>query len=435
MKNLFSRPVALLLFFSLQTVFAQIIERMEPPNWWTDMEHNSVEVLLYGENIGSLAPQLNSKQVRLEQTIRVENPNYLFLKLIILPEAKAEDLRIHFYDKKKKITSVVFPIYERDRSISRKGFDSSDVMYLITPDRFANGDPSNDEFADMKEDKINRSDDGGRHGGDLLGIENRLDYIFDLGFTALWLNPILENDMYINSYHGYAATDFYRVDARYGTNEQYRLLCAKAQQKGIKVIMDMILNHCGSEHWFVKDPPNKDWINNKNTYVQTSHRRTTHQDPYASEYDKKAFVDGWFVETMPDLNQKDAQMANYLIQNTLWWIEYSGVTGIRMDTYPYPDKDFMSDWTNAVMKEYPDFTIVGEEWSLNPAVVSFWQRGKTNKNGYLSSLTSVMDFPIQEAFKQALIEKENWNTGWIKVYEMLGNDHLYADPFNLVIFP
>ena len=435
MKNLFSRPVALLLFFSLQTVFAQIIERMEPPNWWTDMEHNSVEVLLYGENIGSLAPQLNSKQVRLEQTIRVENPNYLFLKLIILPEAKAEDLRIHFYDKKKKITSVVFPIYERDRSISRKGFDSSDVMYLITPDRFANGDPSNDEFADMKEDKINRSDDGGRHGGDLLGIENRLDYIFDLGFTALWLNPILENDMYINSYHGYAATDFYRVDARYGTNEQYRLLCAKAQQKGIKVIMDMILNHCGSEHWFVKDPPNKDWINNKNTYVQTSHRRTTHQDPYASEYDKKAFVDGWFVETMPDLNQKDAQMANYLIQNTLWWIEYSGVTGIRMDTYPYPDKDFMSDWTKAVMKEYPDFTIVGEEWSLNPAVVSFWQRGKTNKNGYLSSLTSVMDFPIQEAFKQALIEKENWNTGWIKVYEMLGNDHLYADPFNLVIFP
>jgi glycosidase len=435
MKNLFSRPVALLLFFSLQTVFAQIIERMEPPNWWTDMEHNSVEVLLYGENIGSLAPQLNSKQVRLEQTIRVENPNYLFLKLIILPEAKAEDLRIHFYDKKKKITSVVFPIYERDRSISRKGFDSSDVMYLITPDRFANGDPSNDEFADMKEDKINRSDDGGRHGGDLLGIENRLDYIFDLGFTALWLNPILENDMYINSYHGYAATDFYRVDARYGTNEQYRLLCAKAQQKGIKVIMDMILNHCGSEHWFVKDPPNKDWINNKNTYVQTSHRRTTHQDPYASEYDKKAFVDGWFVETMPDLNQKDAQMANYLIQNTLWWIEYSGVTGIRMDTYPYPDKDFMSDWTNAVMKEYPDFTIVGEEWSLNPAVVSFWQRGKTNKNGYLSSLTSVMDFPIQDAFKQALIEKENWNTGWIKVYEMLGNDHLYADPFNLVIFP
>ena len=191
----------------------------------------------------------------------------------------------------------------------------------ITPDRFANGDPSNDEFADMKEDKINRSDDGGRHGGDLLGIENRLDYIFDLGFTALWLNPILENDMYINSYHGYAATDFYRVDARYGTKEQYRLLCAKAQQKGIKVIMDMILNHCGSEHWFVKDPPNKDWINNKNTYVQTSHRRTTHQDPYASEYDKKAFVDGWFVETMPDLNQKDAQMANYLIQNTLWWIE------------------------------------------------------------------------------------------------------------------
>ncbi|MGB1980439.1 MAG: glycoside hydrolase family 13 protein [Flavobacteriaceae bacterium] len=435
MKNLFSLPLALLLLFSNLSLYAQSIERIEPPNWWVDMEHNSIEVLLYGENIGNLDAQLNSEQVRLEKTIQLENPNYLFLNLIIPPDARAQDLTINFYRKKKKITSVVFPIYERNMSISRKGFDSSDVMYLITPDRFANGDLSNDVFARMKENKINRSDDGGRHGGDLQGIEDKLDYIHDLGFTAIWLNPILENDMYKNSYHGYAATDFYKVDPRYGSNEQYRSFCANAHKKGVKVIMDMILNHCGLEHWFVKDPPNKNWINNKNTYVQTSHRRTTHQDPYASEYDKKAFVDGWFVETMPDLNQKDPQMARYLIQNTLWWIEYSGVAGIRMDTYPYPDKDFMSDWTAAVMKEYPDFNIVGEEWSLNPAVVSFWQQGKKNQNGYISSLTSVMDFPIQDAFKHALIEKENWNTGWIKVYEMLGNDHLYPDPYNLVIFP
>lgn len=434
MKNYFSISKAILAFLYFIGLHAQIIERIEPPNWWIGMEHNKVQVLLYGKQISGLEPQLDSEQIRLEKTIQVENPNYLFLNIIIPKNATAEDLVINLYDNKKIKTVINFPVLERDTSISRKGFDSSDVMYLITPDRFANGDLSNDEFSDMKDGK-NRDDDGGRHGGDLKGIEDRLDYIQDLGFTAIWLNPILENDMYKNSYHGYAATDFYKVDPRYGTNSQYQSFCEKAQDKGIKIIMDMILNHCGSEHWFVKDPPTQDWINNNNTYVQTSHRRTTHQDPYASEYDKKAFVDGWFVNTMPDLNQNQPQMAKYLIQNTLWWIEYSGVTGIRMDTYPYPDKDFMTHWTEAVMKEYPAFNMVGEEWSLNPAVVSFWQKGKKNQNGYTSYLTSVMDFPIQEAFKSALIEEEKWDTGWIKVYEMLGNDHLYPDPNNLVIFP
>ena len=201
----------------------------------------------------------------------------------------------------------------------------------------------------MKEKVVNRQDEQGRHGGDIKGIKDRLDYIHDLGFTAIWLNPILENDMYRTSYHGYAATDFYKVDQRFGTNEDYVQFCQEAQKKGIKIIMDMILNHNGSEHWFVKDPPTKDWINHNNSYVQTSHRRTTHQDPYASEYDKKAFVDGWFVKTMPDLNQKQPLMANYLIQNTLWWIEYTGIAGIRMDTYPYPDKEFMTQWNDAIL--------------------------------------------------------------------------------------
>lgn len=423
--------------FGMQSIIlnAQRIERVEPPNWWVGMENNTVQILVYGQNISRWQPMLNSQHIQLKKVNRVENPNYLFLDIFISDKAEATVINIDFYKRKKKVHTLVYPILDRDMSISRKGFDSSDVMYLITPDRFANGDPNNDVILGMKEKGVNRQDDQARHGGDIKGIKDHLDYIHDLGFTAIWLNPILENDMHRTSYHGYAATDFYKVDERFGTNDDYRQLCRDAQKKDIKIIMDMIVNHSGSEHWFVKDPPTKDWINHNNSYVQTSHRRTTHQDPYASDHDKKAFVDGWFVETMPDLNQKQPLMANYLIQNTLWWIEYSGITGIRMDTYPYPDKEFMTAWNDAILAEYPEFNIVGEEWSLNPAVVSFWQAGKNNSNGYRSSLPSVMDFPIQDAVINALIEDENWNSGWIKAYEMLGNDHLYPNPQNLVIFP
>lgn len=427
----------LIVLFGFQPtlLIAQEIERVEPPNWWVGMKYNTVQVLLYGQNINQWEPRVQSTNVQLKKTTKVANPNYLFLDLHISEKAVATNVNIDFYQGKDKVQSLSYPILERDMSISRKGFDSSDVMYLITPDRFANGDLSNDVIEGMKEKVVDRQDEQGRHGGDIKGIKDHLDYIDELGFTAIWVNPILENDMYRTSYHGYAATDFYKVDQRFGTNEEYLQLCQEAQKKGIKVIMDMILNHSGSEHWFVKDPPTQDWINHNNTYIQTSHRRTTHQDPYASAYDKKAFVDGWFVETMPDLNQKQPLMSNYLIQNTLWWIEYTGIAGIRMDTYPYPDKLFMTEWNDVILTEYPDFNIVGEEWSTNPAVVSFWQSGKQNSSGYRSSLPSLMDFPIQDAFVSALVEEENWNTGWIKVYEMLGNDHLYPDPQNLVIFP
>lgn len=435
MKKYFYYILFLLLGIQSLSLHAQRIEKVEPPNWWVGMKHNTVQVLVYGQNIRPWEAKIDNPDIQLKKINRVENPNYLFLDLFISDQAAASKVKIDFYEGKKKVHTLKYPIFERDSNISREGFDSSDVMYLITPDRFVNGDPKNDVIPAMKEKVVDREDDLGRHGGDIKGIQDHLDYIRDIGFTAIWLNPILENDMFRTSYHGYAATDFYKVDQRFGTNEDYRQLCQEAQKKGIKIIMDMILNHSGSEHWFVKDPPTKDWINYNNSYVQTSHRRTTHQDPYASEYDKKAFVDGWFVKTMPDLNQNQPLMANYLIQNTLWWIEYSGISGIRMDTYPYPDKEFMSAWNDAVLAEYPDFNVVGEEWSLNPAVVSFWQAGKQNKNGYRSSLPSVMDFPIQDAFKNALVEEENWNTGWIKLYEMLGNDHLYPNPMNLVIFP
>ena len=435
MKTLFYLNFTISLLVAFCKGYSQKIERLEPPNWWVGMEHTNLQLLVYGKEIGHLKARIENDNIQVTQNIQVENPNYLFLDLHIASNAKPGEVEIDFYDEQKKVFTHYYPLLQRKSRAHIKPFDNSDVLYLITPDRFANGDTSNDVVLSMKEKKIDRLNEQSRHGGDLKGIEDHLDYISEMGFTAIWLNPVLENDMERTSYHGYAATDFYKVDPRFGTNEDYLRLNSKAEEKGIKVIMDMIVNHSGSEHWFVLDPPTKDWINHNNTYVQTSHRRTTHQDPYASEFDKKAFVDGWFVETMPDLNQNQPLMATYLIQNTLWWIEYSGIDGIRMDTYPYPDKEFMTKWNDAILKEYPDYNIVGEEWSHNPAVVSFWQKEKVNQGGYRSSLPSVMDFPLQNALVQALIEDENWDSGWVKAYEMLGNDHLYPNPFNLVIFP
>ena len=283
-------------------------------------------------------------------------------------------------------------------------------------------------------EQANRSNKGGRHGGDIAGMAQNLDYIADLGFTSIWLNPLLENDMEKYSYHGYSTTDFYKVDPRFGTNEEYRKLADLGREKGLKLIMDMIVNHCGSFHWWADDLPYTDWYNQWPTYTGTNHQKSVMQDPYVSDYDKKQFTDGWFVPTMPDLNQRNPQMAKYLIQNSIWWVEYLGLSGIRMDTYPYPDEDFMADWTKAMMTEYPTLNIVGEEWNESPVIVSYWQAGKTNTNGYTSDLKSVMDFPVNMAMIKALNEEESWGSGISKIYEMMAMDFLYPDPMNLVTF-
>ncbi len=246
------------------------------------------------------------------------------------------------------------------------------MIYLITPDRFANGDPKNDRVRGMRENRIDRKDDYARHGGDIRGIIERLDYISEMGFTAIWPSPLLENDMPEQSYHGYAITDFYRVDPRFGTLEEYRELASKAREKGLKLIMDQVANHCGLYHWWMEDLPFSDWLNEQRVFEKdgevkvSNHRRTTNQDLYASDWDKEHMNDGWFVNAMPDLNQKNPFMANYITQNSIWWIETLGLGGIRQDTYPYPDKDFMANWARRIMTEYPDFSIVGEEWSYNP---------------------------------------------------------------------
>ncbi len=437
MKYLIKSPAMflVLLFMVLHVLPLQAqntqLKRIEPPFWWADMKNPQLQLLVYGENIAQLHPVIKYDGVKIEQIIQVENPNYLFINLLIKANKTAATFDIDFQKDGQSVQKYNYQLLAREKgSAERQGFNTSDVMYLITPDRFVNGNPGNDNVAGMQE-KANRTFKGGRHGGDIAGLINSLDYIKDLGFTAIWVNPVLENDQPEYSYHGYSTTDFYKVDPRFGSNEEYQQLCKSAKDKGIKFIMDMIVNHCGSEHWWMKDLPTSDWINFDNKFVQTNHKKSTIQDPYVSHYDYKKFADGWFVETMPDLNQLNPLMANYLIQNSIWWTEYLGLAGIRMDTYPYPDKDFMSLWTCRMMEEYPNFNIVGEEWHGNPAIVAFWQRGKLNSNGYVSCLPSLMDFPLQEALRRTLGQPGGWDPS----YEMLANDFQYADPYNLVIFP
>ena len=429
----------IILFIFLLPLYAfsqNSIERVEPSFWWAGMNNTQLQIMVYGKNISQLKPQIKYEGISIQKTVSMENSNYLFIYLNIDKNTVPGDVKIDFINAANKtVLTRIYPILKRKIDAALiKGYDNADVMCLITPDRFANGDPNNDNIKSMA-DSLNRSNKWGRHGGDIQGLINHLDYFKEMGYTAIWLNPILENNQPQASYHGYSTTDFYKVDARFGTNEDYLKLAEKARGKGIKIIMDMIMNHCGSGHWWMNDLPSKNWINNPDQFIPTSHRRTTLRDPYTSEYDRKLFSDGWFVKTMPDLNQRNPEMSTYLIQNTIWWIEYLGLSGIRMDTYPYSDKNFMRDWTCAVMNEYPYFNICGEEWTLNPAILAYWQKGKVNPDGYTSCLPGLLDFPMQNALVKALTEGENWNAGMINLYEMLSNDFLYADPYKHVIFP
>ncbi|MGH8222691.1 MAG: glycoside hydrolase family 13 protein [Woeseiaceae bacterium] len=410
-------------------------ERVEPPGWWIGFSHDELQVLVYGEGIAAFEPALEYPGVSIERVLRVENPDYLFIYVRIDPQTSPGTFDIAFRRPGQTLTWPYTLAKRNEDPAHARGFSAADAIYLITPDRFANGDPANDHVGGY-EDRPDRQDPGGRHGGDLQGIADHLDYIGDLGFTAIWLNPVLENAMPARSYHGYATTDFYRVDPRFGSNDDFRALVAAARSRGIGVIMDMIVNHSGSEHWWMKDLPTADWINFPDEYVQTSHQRTTWQDPYSSQYDRTRFADGWFVRTMPDLNQRNPLLADYLTQNALWWIEYLGLAGIRMDTWPYADRHFMAKWTRRIMEEYPEFNIVGEEWSLNPAIVSYWQRGKINHDGYVSYLPSLLDFPLREALKSSLLADEPaYGSSWEPLYVMLANDFLYPEPQSLVIFP
>lgn len=421
-----------LVVITISTTHAREV-RVEPSFWWSGMEETELQLMVYGENIAGYAPEVTSKNVRIKESVRLESPNYLIL-YIDISESTPETFDILFSNGKEEI-SYSYELKERnpDRYYI-ESFDASDVLYLIMPDRFANGDPSNDQIPMRMPYKVDRNHHSARHGGDLKGISDRLDYLSDLGVTAIWLNPVLENDMEGGSYHGYATTDYYRVDPRFGTNEEYANLIADAHSRGMKVVMDMIFNHCGSDHPWVKDVPSTDWFNNMGEYVQTSHMKEMYFDPYASEYDKSKMVDGWFVPTMPDLNQRNRHVAKYLIQNSIWWIEYSGVDGIRQDTYPYADYDMMVDWIEAVEKEYPQYNIVGEAWLNNPIGTSFWQRNSPiNTNN--TKLRSVMDFRFMGLSHSAFFEETGeWNGGLHGIYDHMTYDFIYPDIYNVLRF-
>ncbi len=428
-----------LVFLMVTQLSAQQIQKVEPPIWWVGMENTELELMIYGDDIASFTPSIKSKKIIVTGITRTKNTNYLFLK-IDLKNAKAGSFDIKFKKKGSKEFNYTYQLKARDLTQKHIGFDSSDVIYLITPDRFVNGNSKNDVVATLREKKIDRSNDYARHGGDIAGMSNKLDYIYDMGFTAIWPSPLLTNDMKESSYHGYAMTDFYEVDPRFGTLEEYVAFSKKIADKGMKLIMDQVANHIGIEHWWMKDLPDVDWVNYQQEFLKgetviTNHKRTTVQDLYVSTKDKALFTEGWFVDTMPDLNQKNPLLATYLIQNSIWWVETLRLGGIRQDTYPYSDKNFMSDWAKAIMIEYPAFSIVGEEWSTNPLLVGYWQQGANNKDGYESYLTSTMDFPMQKIVIDGLNEDETWGTGLVKLYEGLANDFSYAKPSKIMIFP
>lgn len=420
-------------FFSLQTL-AQQIEHIEPPFWWAGMKSAELQLLVHGDGIGKSRPTINHPGVVLKEAILVENPNYIFLNLEISPEAKAGTFQIHFETGKKKPILYTYELKERaSGSAERKGFNNSDVIYLLMPDRFANGNPENDNMSGMLE-KADRSNPNGRHGGDIKGIEDKLDYFNELGVTAIWINPLVENNMPAYSYHGYAITDFYQVDPRFGTNEDFRLFVEAANKKGLRIIKDMVFNHFGTGHWWMKDLPMKDWINQWDSFTRSNYRGGTLVDPYASDADKQLMLRGWFDRTMADFNQDNPFVAKYLIQNSIWWVEYAGLDGIRMDTYPYSGKDFMAEWMKQLRFEYPNFSVVGEVWLNTVPQLAYWMEDASNADGYNSHLNYLFDFPLKYAIGSAFNEENGWNSGVSRLYESLSLDFLYSKPHNIINF-
>ena len=458
MKNLLT---ALLLGTTLTMNASGKIDRIEPTNWWVGMKNPTVQLMVYGKDIRSAEVTTDSPGVSIDSLVRLDSPNYLLVYMNV-GKAQPGTVNLKFASGSSK-TTVKYQLKQRDmRGEERMGFTAADVLYMLMPDRFANGNGKNDNIKGLNTYSIDRSQPSLRHGGDLEGIRRHLDYFTDLGVTALWFTPVLENNSpdhgKQSTYHGYATTDYYRVDPRFGTNEEYRQLVSEAHAKGLKVVMDMIFNHCGFEHPWVKDMPSHDWFNcpewlypenQKNVvktktmdgeqitndkYQQTSYKLTPVLDPYASKIDLHETVDGWFVPTMPDLNQRNPHLMTYLIQNSEWWIETVGIDGIRMDTYPYADRAGMARWMKELDREYPNFNTVGETWVTEPAYTAAWQKDSplSEQNSYLKT---VMDFSFFEKINKAKDEETDaWWNGYNRIYNSLCYDYLYKDPSHVMAF-
>lgn len=424
-----------IIFFLLSTssLWAQVA-RVEPPFWWSGMQHSSVEIMFYGKNIAENDVAV-SNGIIIEKITKTENPNYLFVT-IDTRNSKSQNLVFTFKTKNKSFTQN-YSLKERmPDSRLRKSFDASDVMYLIMPDRFANGNPNNDSHSSVTE-KHDRNLPGGRHGGDIEGIIQNLDYIKELGATAIWSTPLCEDNDKTYSYHTYGQSDVYRIDPRYGTNDDYARLSLEMKKRGLKLIKDYVTNHWGAEHWMFKDMPTYTWFHQFPGYAQTNYRMTTQFDTNASKTDTQLCMDGWFVKSMPDLNQSNPLVNNYLIQNAIWWIEFADLDGFRVDTYSYCDKKGIAEWTKAITDEYPYFNIVGEVWMHDQAQMAYWQKDSKIAaiQSYNSHLPSVMDFTLHDALSAAFSETESaWDKGMIKIYENFTNDFLYPNIDNILVF-
>lgn len=430
------RLIILLFVLLSANVWAQSkFDHVEPMFWWVGMKNPKLQLLIHGKNIAGYTATLNYPGVKLVELHKVENPNYLFLDLEIDATAKAGKFPITFIENGKNKFDYTYELKTKEESASRiQGVTHKDLIYLLMPDRFANGDRSNDKVKGLAEQTLNRDSMYYRHGGDIQGVMNHLDYFKDLGVTTLWMTPEIENDMPLASYHGYAVTDHYHIDRRFGTNELFKAYVEKAHASGLKIIKDIVHNHMGTGHWMFKDMPMKDWVNQWPVFTQSSYRDEPVMDPHAAEADKKKMLDGWFVPTMPDMNERNPYVQNYLTQNHIWWIEYAGIDGLRLDTYPYNDPAYMADWATKLKAEFPSLSIFGETLVNSVASQAYFTQGNTVNRGFDTQLPGVTDNMMKNTVYEALNGKSGWTDGIFRLYTVVSQDFLYQDPNRNVIF-
>lgn len=419
--------LSLLLFFTTIINSGNFeVNKIEPPNWWSGMKWNEVQLMVYGKNIKDAEVSVEGENVKLIKVHNAESSSYLFLDLAI---EEAGTVNINF-TKAGNSVNYKYEILERESPTeSHKGFSNNDVLYLIFPDRFADGDTTNNYLFNEKEEFSFR-DLNGRHGGDIQGMIDNLDYLKELGVSTIWSTPVLENNMYM-SYHGYAATDLYKVDPRQGTNELYKKFVEEAHKKGLKIIYDHVTNHVGVNHPWTSDLPFSDWYNGSvENHHTTRHNKIAYLDIHGDNESVEFTTNGWFTSYMPDLNQRNPFLAKYIIQNTIWWIEYAGIDGIREDTYPYNYQPFMSEWAKVLLDEYPDLNIVGEIWTGVPSFLAKYQGNSFFPTAINSHLPALTDFALRDAFVRYL----EGSRGIYDIYETIAQDFLYANPNNLVTF-
>jgi len=418
-------------------LFAQIpsLERVEPSFWWVGMKNPKLQLIVHGNNIAARAVKLSYPGVKLVKINKVENPNYLFLDLEISATAKAGTFNIAFTKAGEKELAYKYVLNQRDHSPNRaQGITSKDLIYLLMPDRFSNGDPTNDVVNGMRETGLHRDSMYSRHGGDIQGLMNHLDYLKELGVTTVWMTPEVENDEPHASYHGYAVTDHYKTDPRYGTNALYKAYVEKCHSMGLKVIKDLVHNHAGTEGWTITDIPMKSWVHQWPTYTNSNFRYGAILDANAPAKDRRQMLDGWFDRRMADMNESNPYVQNYLTQNHIWWIEYAGVDGFRLDTYPYNEPAYMADWAKKVKAEYPRFSIFGEVLDKQVATQAYFTQGNTINRGFDTHLPGVTDASLKDAINEALNDKESWDGGVSRLYITLSQDFMYQDPLRNCIF-